>query len=151
MKNASHRILLFCLTLGLTLTASGQTEEIVFSAPGGFYETSFPLSMGCFSNLNLHIRYTTNGATPNAASQLYEQPLWLDQSLYSHSDIYTIQTCPPDLFYLPDSVQHCIVIRAAVFDENDSCVSKVATNSYFIKALGCDTHGLPAISLCADS
>ena len=151
MKNASHRILLFCLTLGLTLTASGQTEEIVFSAPGGFYETSFPLSMGCFSNLNLHIRYTTNGATPNAASQLYEQPLWLDQSLYSHSDIYTILTCPPDLFYLPDSVQHCIVIRAAVFDENDSCVSKVATNSYFIKALGCDTHGLPAISLCADS
>lgn len=25
------------------------------------------------------------------------------------------------------------------------------TNSYFINALGCDTHGLPAVSLCADS
>ena len=46
---------------------------------------------------------------------------------------------------------HCIVIRAAVFDENDSCISGVRTNSYFIRALGCDTHGLPAVSICADS
>ena len=75
----------------------------------------------------------------------------MDASKYSRSDIYTIINCPEQDFYLADSVQRCIVIRAAVFDENDSCISAVKTNSYFIRALGCDTHGLPAVSLCADS
>ena len=69
----------------------------------------------------------------------------------SKENIFTIPICTNDLFYLPDSVQHCIVIRAAVFDGNDSCVSRTYTNSYFIKALGCDTHGLPVVSICADS
>jgi hypothetical protein len=59
--------------------------------------------------------------------------------------------CPSDEFYAVDSVQHCIVIRAAVFNEAEECISSVVTHSYFIKALGCDTHGLPAVSLCADS
>lgn len=150
MKNASHKILVFCLFLGFSLTAFAQTEEVVFSAPGGFYENSFSLSLECFSDLH-HVRYTTNGATPNATSHLYEQPLWLDQNLYSHSDIYTILTSPPDLFYLPDSVQHCIVIRAAVFDENDSCVSKTFTHSYLIRDLENIDTQLPMLSLCADS
>ena len=150
MKNASHKILVFCLFLGFSLTAFAQTEEVVFSAHGGFYESSFPLSLECLSNLH-HVRYTTNGSTPNAASHLYEQPLWLDQNLYSHTDIYTILTSPPDLFYLPDSVQHCIVIRAAVFDENDSCVSKTFTHSYLIRDLENIDTQLPMLSLCADS
>lgn len=153
MRNGTHKTTLaLAFFLGLTLMTFGQEEEekVSFSAQGGFYETSFPLSLECLSSLH-HVRYTTNGTTPDASSRLYEQPLGLDSSLYSHSDIYTILTSPEDLFYLPDSVQHCIVIRAAVFDENDSCVSKTFTNSYLIKSLGCDTHGLPVISLCADS
>ena len=38
-----------------------------------------------------------------------------------------------------------------MFDENEECISEVTTQSYFIRALGCDTHGLPVMSLCADS
>ncbi len=98
-----------------------------------------------------HIRYTTNGNRPTAQSPLYGGPLLLDASKCSRSDIYTIHDCLESEFYLPDSVQHCIVIRAAVFDEQGQCVSAVMTNSYFIHALGCDTHGLPVVSLCADS
>ena len=48
-------------------------------------------------------------------------------------------------------MKHAIVIRAAAFDENDSCVSHVTTHTYCIKALGCDLHGLPVLSLNADS
>ena len=127
-----------------------QNDTVVFSASGGFYEDVFQLEL---YNVNLqnHIRYTTNGNRPTAQSPLYEEPLLLDTSKYSKSNIYTIIDCPETDFYLSDSVQHCIVIRAAVFDENDSCVSEVKTNSYFIRALGCDTHELPAVSLCADS
>ena len=128
----------------------GQTEKVVFSAPGGFYETSFSLSLECLSALH-HVRYTTNGASPNTTSHMYEQPLWLDKNLYSHSDIYTIQTGPENIFYLPDSVQHCIIIRAAVFNENDSCISAITTQSYLIRDLDNIDTQLPMLSLCADS
>lgn len=124
--------------------------QVLFSANGGFYEETFELEM--FSTYPQgHIRYTTNGNRPTAQSRQYVEPLVLDESLYSKSDIYTIVNCPEQEFFLPDSVRHCIVIRAAVFDDNDSCISPVATNSYIIRALGCDTHGLPVVSLCADS
>ena len=130
--------------------AKAQNDTVIFSVPGGFYEDVFQLELYNYYPQN-HIRYTTNGNRPTAQSPLYEEPLLLDSTKYSQSNIYTIINCPETEFYLPDSVQHCIVIRAAVFDENDSCISAVKTNSYFIRSLGCDTHGLPAVSLCADS
>lgn len=146
-----HRRMLILVLLCLSsLSLWAQNDTVVFSASGGFYDNVFALQLDCQNPQN-HIRYTTNGNRPTAQSPLYESPLVLDERLYSKSDIYTIINCPENEFYLPDSVGHCIVIRAAVFDANDSCVSAVKTNSYFIRALGCDTHGLPAVSLCADS
>jgi hypothetical protein len=150
MKIAFYKIELVGLLLGLSLTAFSQTEKVFFSAPGGFYETSFSLSLECFS-CHHHIRYTTNGASPDSSSRLYEQPLWLDQSQYSQSNIYTIHTSPEELFFLPDSVQHCIVIRAAVFDESDSCISQTVTNTYLIRDLDNFDTQLGFISICADS
>ena len=144
------RLCFILFALSVVLSAKAQNDTVVFSALGGFYEDVLQLEL-YNSNPQYHIRYTTNGNRPTAQSPLYEGALVLDERLYSKSDIYTIVNCLEQDFYLPDSVQHCIVIRAAVFDENDSCVSRVMTNSYFIQALGCNTHGLPAVSLCADS
>ena len=96
------------------LFAAAQADAVVFSHPGGFYENSFSLELSCSDAC--HIRYTTNGNTPTAHSRLYEAPLWLDERLYSQSDIYKIQISPDDLIYVPDSVRHAIVIRAAAFD-----------------------------------
>ena len=141
---------LIAFVLLAAIPAKAQNDTVYFSAQGGFYEDSFQLELFNYFPQN-HIRYTTNGNRPTAQSPLYHRPLTLDGDLYSKSDIYTILNCPPSQHHVPESVQHCIVIRAAVFDENDSCVSKVMTNSYFIHTLGCDTHGLPAVSLCADS
>lgn len=145
-----RRLCFIVFALSVAFGAMAQNDTVVFSASGGFYEEVFSLVL---YNIHpeFHIRYTTNGNCPTAQSLLYEEPLLLDASKYSDSDIYTIIDCPEQNFFLPDSIQHCIVIRAAVFDENDSCVSQVMTNSYFIRSLGCDTHGLPVVSLCADS
>lgn len=145
-----RRLWLLGLVLFTAFFAKAQNDTVIFSVPGGFYEDVFQLELLNYYPQN-HIRYTTNGNRPTAQSPLYEGALLLDASKYSRSDIYTIPNCPETEFYLPDSVQHCIVIRAAVFDGNDNCISAVKTNSYFIKALGCDTHGLPVVSLCADS
>lgn len=125
-------------------------EKACFSVPGGFYEDQFTLEISPFYPQH-HIRFTTNGNRPTAQSRLYTGPLLLDGRLYSTSDSYTIQISPDDLVYVPETVPHGIVIRAAVFDENEECISEVTTQSYFIRALGCDTHGLPVVSLCADS
>ena len=144
------RLCFILFVLSVAFGAIAQNDTVVFSANGGFYEDVFALELFNYYPQH-HIRYTTNGNKPTAQSPLYEEPLVLDASKYSRSDIYTIINCPEQDFYLPDSVQHCIVIRAAAFDENDSCVSSVMTHSYFIHALGCETHGLPAVSLCADS
>ena len=142
--------IVLCVCLMACFVGQAQNDTVLFSVQGGFYEDVFQLELYNYYPQN-HIRYTTNGNNPTAQSPLYEEPLLLDSTKYSQSNIYTIVNCPIQDFYLPDSVAHCIVIRAAVFDENDSCISGVRTNSYFIRALGCDTHGLPAVSICADS
>ena len=148
MKSRRLLILIcFCLA---SLSATAQEWKVLVSANGGFYDDVFPLEM--FSTYPQgHIRYTTNGNRPTAQSRLYTEPLMLDSLLYSESNIYTIVNTIPSIFYLADSIQHAIVIRAAVFDENDSCVGPVTTQSYFIHALGCDFHGLPVLSIAADS
>lgn len=148
MKNLSTFMLLWLFLT--TLSGWAQNDMVFFSASGGFYEEVFSLELYNIHPEN-HIRYTTNGNCPDANAPLYTDSLMLDERMYSKSDIYTILDCPETEFFLPDSIQRCIVIRAAVFDENDSCVSAVKTNSYFIRSLGCDTHGLPVVSLCADS
>lgn len=147
MKKQVLVILGLCL---MAFSAKAQNDTVVFSASGGFYDEVFALQLYNINPQN-HIRFTINGNRPTSESQLYSDSILLDATKYSKSDIYTIQISPDYLVYIPDSIQHCLVIRAAVFDENDSCVSQVITNSYFIRALGCDTHGLPAVSICADS
>ena len=130
--------------------AMAQDENVSFSRSGGFYDDGFNLALSC-NNSSHHVRYTINGAMPSPTSLLYVDSLFLDSTMFSPSNIFTIVDCPSSSFYLADSVERAIVIRAAVFDEDERCISDVRTNTYFIRSLGCDTHGLPAVSICADS
>lgn len=145
-----HRLPAFLLLLLLPLWSWAQTDTVRFSAHGGFYEKVFQLEMSV-NDPQHHIRYTLNGNQPTMQSSVYERPLALDAGSYSKSEIHTIVNCPENEFFRVDSVRHCIVIHAAAFDAEGNRVSPIATHSYFIRALGCDTHGLPAVSLCADS
>lgn len=141
--------LVACLSLLMPFLLMSQTASVVFSNSGGFYENSFDLTLSC--NGAYQIRYTTNGATPTASSTLYTGPLHLDENLYSDADIYTIQISPDDLVYIPDYVNHAIVLRAAAFDNNGECISATVTNTYFIHSLGSHGNGMAVVSICADS
>lgn len=136
-------VLLLCLV-------SARAQEVAFSTPGGFYDKVFPLTLSC-DQYDKVIHYTTNGNAPTADDPIYSGPLSMSSHLFSRSNIYKIRNCPSDIWYVPDGVQKCIVIRAAAFDAQGQRVSDVVTNSYFIQVLGCDTHGLPVMSLCVDS
>jgi hypothetical protein len=142
------------LFLAILLVFSGalfaQNNEVQISPKGGVYADAFPVTISC-SNSSLQIRYTLNGANPDKNSALYSAPFMLSNSLKSRSDIYKIHISPDDEFYLPDSVTKGIVIRAAAFDNAGNRVSPTVTQSYFITSLGCEIHGLPVVSICADS
>lgn len=146
-----NTIIIFCFAVPLW----AQDSEVKFSPKGGVYANAFSVKLTC-DNPNLQIRYTLNGATPDGSSTLYTSSLHLNAGMRSKSDIYKIPISPdndpyrPD-FYVPDSVIKGIVIRAAAFDQQGNRVSPVVTQSYFIKSLGCDIHGLPIVSICADS
>lgn len=140
----------FFIAFGWSCFGYAQEECVLFSSGGGFYDESFQISLGCLYS-NHHIRYSTNGSSPDRFSAIYTHPLTLDEELYSRSNLYTIVNCVPSTFFQADSVEQAIVIRAAVFNENDSCISPVVTNSYFIRSLGCDTHNLPVLSIVTDS
>jgi hypothetical protein len=139
--------IIFLMCIGINLYS--QSDTVIFSASGGFYENSFDLTL-CSNNPENRIFYTINGNIPTSQSYQYTQPLHLDENLYSRSDIYKIQmsNVPP---YIPDSIQRIIVIRAAVFDSNGILISDIITNSYCISSLGFDNHALPVVSICADS
>lgn len=143
------KLAIILILIGIGINLHSQSDTVIFSASGGFYENSFDLTLTC-NNPNNKIYYTTNGNTPTTQSYLYTQPLHLDENLYSQSDIYKIRNTS-DPFYCPNSVQKCIAIRAATFDNDGNITSNVITNSYFISHLGFDSHGLPAISICIDS
>ena len=141
-------VLLWCMLV--TLSGMAQNDTVLFSVQGGCYDNVFALQLSHINPQN-HIRYTTNGNRPNAQSSRYEGAMTLNASMFSRSNIYTINNTIPSQFYLPDDIKRGIVIRAAVFDQNDSCVSQVVSNSYFIRSLDCDLHGMPVLSLMADS
>ena len=145
------RVVLSLLILWwVSLSARAQVDTVIFSVQGGFYDQVIQLDLFNYYAQN-HIRYTTNGNTPDADSPLYTGSLTLDSTLYSPSNIYTIVNCIPSIFYLPDSIQRAIVIRAAAFDAAGNRLCQPVTNTYFVRSLGCDFHGLPVMSLVADS
>ena len=126
-------------------------QEVIFSTQGGIYDEVFELSLS-FPDTACQIHYTLNGNTPTVSDALYKGPMMLSDALYSTADIFKIVIHSPiDDDYCPESVSHAIVIRAAAFNASGNQVGKVNTQTYLIKALGCDTHGLPVVSLCADS
>ena len=134
----------------VSLSAVAQNDTVVFSVPGGFYEDVFQLELYNYYPQN-HIRYTTNGSTPSAHSTLYEQTLWLDEQLHSTSDIFTVPVCAGYVPFVPEAVNHAIVIRAAAFDSDGQRLSDVYTQTYLIRTLGNDHSSLPVVSLCCDS
>lgn len=131
------------------LFLSAQQVSVAFSSPGGFYEKPFSLSLSCPDRCSIH--YTVNGNTPCASDPIYEEPLWLDERLYSKSNIYTVQICPDSEWFVPDTIQKCIVIRASAFDEGGSQIGDIVTHSYFIQSLWPNLSHLPVVSLCCDS
>lgn len=100
---------------------SGYTEKPAITTNSGFYNSPITVAITTQNTNNIHIRYTTNGSTPQLSDKLYTVPISIDSTM---------------------------VLKARVFSNNNSLFpGPVTTASYFIN---CPTI-LPIISLTIDS
>ena len=89
-------------------------QSLAITPAGGRYDTPVTITMQATEGYTIH--YTFNGNTPTADDALYATPITLSTQCYSTSHIYQIQNCPDILWQPADSVEHIIVLRAALFD-----------------------------------
>ena len=141
------RVLYILAAMILPLVVQGQ---VTFSHQGGFYTSAFSLTMTAAVPM-CPIHYTLNGSVPTADDPLYSAPLPMTAEMYSHSNIYRIMSSPARIWHAPDSVEHAIVVRAAMFDGQGRRCSEVTTATYIIDDLMGRHISLPVVSLCVDS
>lgn len=133
---------------GYTNAGSEIAEVVHFNRPGGFYTQPFHLAL-LSSRPDFHIRYTLNGDQPTASSPDYGGPLLLSLDLLTPSRLFEIPLGPQPHF-IPDFAKRCILVRAALFDNNGQRMSRTFTQSYLIGDFG-NQHQLPVVSISADS
>ncbi len=122
-------------------------QGVVFSRPGGFYNTEFLLQLTAPEGCKIY--YTTDGTAPTTASSVYADSLSIQNksgSTFQYADVQGL-SYP---YYFPETVQKGTVIKAVAVDDN-GVMSDVATQTYFI-SLGqhpaFSNH--PALSIVAD-
>ena len=141
------RLVLLGMLLLVVSWLPAQNLQVV--PAGGFYIHAPQVTMTC-PDTSLRIFFTTDGQPPTTADRPYTHPLTLTSSLFSDAALYQVPMCPPSNLYVPDDgVQQVVVLRAAAFNSIGQRVGKVVTNTYLVQDLGCDSHGLPVVSLCA--
>ena len=125
------------------------SQNIGILPASGVYKNTFNVSINASEGYTVH--YTFNGNIPTANDAVYNGPIALSDDCFSHSNIFHIQNCPDVNWYDCDDVDHIIVLRAALFDNNGVRQSQTATSVYVINRLLDRKIELPIVSLCIDS
>ena len=110
-----------------------QISAPTFSAPGGFYDEAFDLTLRAAPGQQIY--YTTDGSTPDADSALYTAPIHVYDRSGEANRYRSVQNVQED--YLDKEpigktpVDKAFVVRAVAMDEAGKS-SEIATLSYFI-------------------
>ncbi len=126
------------------------SNDLDFSVPGGFYDTSFVLTMNVPKDCTVY--YTTDGTEPTEKSEKYEEGFEIKNR--SGSDYkYALDAFAYSLSsngYKPKSIDMGTVVRAIAVDGSGTIVAE-KTESYFI-GLGNNSgyRDLPVINIITD-
>jgi hypothetical protein len=121
-----------------------------FSAPGGFYESDFALSITAPAEGT--VRYTLDGSEPSTNSPVYSTPLSLrDRSPETNgismlSGTSTVNQHTDGWFPPNGLVQKCTVVRARLF-RADAPPGPVATATYWLGTNAAQRYTLPVLSI----
>ncbi len=100
-----------------------------FSHESGFYGSSFELEISIPENCVVY--YTTDGSTPTAESEIYGEPILLEDATNKPNALSAIGGINPGGFVTKNNQDKANVIRAIAIDR-DGNISDVAGATYFV-------------------
>lgn len=144
-------LLIIAAVLLLAPNAWAQPEPPTFSHAAGYHTTTFALTLSAEEG---EIRYTVNGAEPEASSALYTTPLLIEPRDGQRNVLSMIPTNIDQHSSRPDhpawqppegEVFKIAVVRARTFVDGEA--SEVATRSFIVDPAGASRFNLPVLSL----
>ena len=122
---------------------SASYDLVAFSEPGGFYSSPLTLTLSTFME-HAKIYYTLDGSEPTLESNLYTEPIYLEQRELSSGRIADIPSSldwvAPEEFFMGN------VVRAVALVDGE-LASPVYTHTYLIERNISRKYSLPVISL----
>lgn len=125
----------------------GKWKYLKLSHKSGFYEDGFELSFDYDKNYRLY--YTLDGSEPTTNSTLYTKPIKMNDRSSEEDVLSKISTTSVEWKKPLTKSFKAAVIRFRVF-ENETPVSDIITNSYFIAPNMKNKYSFPIISLVTD-
>ncbi len=120
-------------------------DKLTFSVPGGFYDESFQLKLTAAEGMTIY--YTLDGTAPTIKSDIYKEPIIIENKSGSNMQYATAEGIDYLYSYKPSSISMGMVVRAIAVD-NTGISSESKTQSYFV-GIGnaSDIANLPVLSI----
>lgn len=120
-------------------------EELVFSIPGGFYDSQVNLEL--IAPEGYKVYYTTDGTTPTTESAEYTESINIKNRTGSSYTYAGLSGVASQEGYYPASINMGTIVKAIIVSGSGQ-VSDVYTQSYFVGfGYGNDYANLPVVSL----
>lgn len=105
-------------------------ESVIFDVPSGFY--SDKISVSITAGKNQKIYYTLDGTDPTTESEVYKEPIEIDDRSSKENIWSAGVSVSATADYTPgDNVDKCTVLKAIAVDE-DGNQSEIKSSSYYI-------------------
>jgi hypothetical protein len=120
-------------------------DKLTFSVPGGFYDENFLLNITAAEGMTIY--YTLDGKDPTTRSEVYTEPILIENKSGSDIRYATAEGIYYIRSYKPSSISIGMVVRAIAVDSR-GISSEIETQSYFIGIKDSnDIKNIPVLSI----
>ncbi len=120
-------------------------DELYFSVPGGFYNESFNLEITAAEGMTIY--YTLDGTEPSITSDVYKDPILIENKSGSNIRYATANGIEYLYSYKPSSISIGMIVRAIAVDRSGKS-SEIETQSYFVGIKNAsELRNLPILSI----
>lgn len=127
--------------------------EVEFSAPAGFYEDEFSLTLSC-DDPDAVILYTLDGSVPDTDSPVYTGPIAIESRAGEKNQYVSLPTVLYDGWlmgyafrYAPDPVDKATTVTARLWKDG-TLGEEIAVQTYWV---GVESGSLPVVSLTCEA